>query len=304
MRTVDLQARLRRDLPVILGLGAGTRYLEGTVLAVRERGWGWDSRAYYQAARHLTYSGLPNTSGAYLYSPVFAQMMHPLALLPWPIFAGAWSLTAFLTLNFLLRGVWWPWRVTLLYLSIWEVVSGNIHWAIAAAVAFGLAYPACWAFPALTKIAPGVGMLWFLLRREWRHFATASVTTVVLALISLLITPRNWADWAQLLLRSLSVAPSMGPYFSSAPLRLLLSLVLVAVAAQRSWRWLLPVAVCLSLPNWAPPALIVLYALPRLLQSAPAHFPLGPADGDGPRTSRADATHLRGASAAEGMRDQ
>ena len=37
----------------------------------------------------------------------------------------------------------------------------------------GFRYPVAWAFPLLTKVAPGIGLLWFVVRREWRNLAIA-----------------------------------------------------------------------------------------------------------------------------------
>ncbi len=44
---------------------------------------------------------------------------------------------------------------------------------MAAAIALGFRYPATWAFVLLAKVTPGIGLLWFLVRREWRNLAIA-----------------------------------------------------------------------------------------------------------------------------------
>ena len=46
--------------------------------------------------------------------------------------------------------------------------------AIACVLALvGLGWPAAWALPLLPKVTPGIGVVWFLVRREWRSLAIA-----------------------------------------------------------------------------------------------------------------------------------
>ena len=44
---------------------------------------------------------------------------------------------------------------------------------IAAAIVIGFRWPAAWSLVLLTKITPGIGLLWFAVRREWRSLAIA-----------------------------------------------------------------------------------------------------------------------------------
>ena len=53
----------------------------------------------------------------------------------------------------------------------------------------GLRYPAMWAIPLLTKIGPGIGILWFVVRRDWRSLGIALGTTAAIAGVSFLIDP-------------------------------------------------------------------------------------------------------------------
>ncbi len=50
-----------------------------------------------------------------------------------------------------------------------ELAGGNIHLLLAAAMVLGFRWPATWALVLLTKITPGIGLLWFVVRREWRN---------------------------------------------------------------------------------------------------------------------------------------
>ena len=63
----------------------------------------------------------------------------------------------------------WPWALLILLLPwTYELFVGQVHLFIAAAIVLGFRWPALWAFNILTKVTPGVGLLWFLVRREWR----------------------------------------------------------------------------------------------------------------------------------------
>ena len=54
-----------------------------------------------------------------------------------------------------------------------EIAGGNISLLLALAIVAGFSRPWTWAFVILTKITPGIGLLWFALRREWRSLAIA-----------------------------------------------------------------------------------------------------------------------------------
>jgi hypothetical protein len=58
-----------------------------------------------------------------------------------------------------------------------EIWGGNIEVLVALAVVLGFRWPAAWSFILLTKITPGVGLLWFAVRREWRSLAIVAVAT-------------------------------------------------------------------------------------------------------------------------------
>ena len=75
---------------------------------------------------------------------------------------------------------------------------------IAAAIVIGFRYPVAWAFPLLTKVAPGVGLLWFVMRKEWRNLGIAVASTVAIAAVSAVVAPQLWHDWYDLLRRSIT----------------------------------------------------------------------------------------------------
>ena len=53
----------------------------------------------------------------------------------------------------------------------------------------------------LTKFTMGVGLLWFVVRREWRELAIAAVPAAVICAVSYVFVPQLWADWVDFLTR-------------------------------------------------------------------------------------------------------
>ncbi len=78
-----------------------------------------------------------------------------------------------------------------------ELYYGNVNLLIAAAIALGFRYPAAWSFVLLTKVTPGVGLLWFAVRREWRQLAIALGVTAVIVAASVALDGRLWARMAR-----------------------------------------------------------------------------------------------------------
>ena len=76
-----------------------------------------------------------------------------------------------------------------------EIYHGNIHLWIAAAIALGFRYPWTWGFILLTKVTPGIGLLWFAVRREWRALGIALGVTGAIVAVSLLLDGQLWIDW-------------------------------------------------------------------------------------------------------------
>ena len=69
-------------------------------------GWygiGWDAHAYYVAWYGGLYEELPGSVDAYNYSPLFAQVIWPLTLLPWPVFCAVFVGAAAAGVAWLLR---------------------------------------------------------------------------------------------------------------------------------------------------------------------------------------------------------
>jgi hypothetical protein len=207
----------------------------------------WTTRAgdFYAAAQ-------TGQIGAYLYSPAFAQALAPLVWLPVAVFTAFWTAINCAALWWLLGRLALP---SLLFLPIpFEIISGNVHLLYAVAIVAGFRYPVSWALMVLTKVTRGVGILWFLVRREWRAFLLAIGVTAAISAVSFLLDRASWVTWMHLLQTDLSGAgqasfQTLGWYV---PVPLLPRLVgaagLVGFAAWTNRRWLVPVAVVLALP--------------------------------------------------------
>lgn len=221
---------------------------------------GMDAHAYWLTGSHQhLYGAAPQSADAFLYSPAFAQLIGPLTHLPWPAFVTLWIVLVSATFAWLLAPLGWRWGVPAFCWCVPEIAIGNIYAFLAAVVVLGMRWPALWAFPILTKVTPGLGPVWFAVRREWRQLTWALGGTLALAVISLAIAPRSWSDWVALLLSA------QGGASMWLPLRLVAAVTLTIVAARLNRAWLLAVAMLLACPVIAGvSALSILAAIPRL----------------------------------------
>ncbi len=256
-----------RSHPRELGLAA-VQVLMVFLGLVVAAGWvtrfGADSHAYWNAWRHdHLYTATPGQVDAYLYSPAFAEMLRPLTWLPWPVFAALWSSALAAIFWWLLLPVRVEWRIPLFVLCLPEIVIGNVYALFAAVLVLGFRRPALWAFPVLTKIAPGVGWVWFAVRREWRALAVAVGTTTLVVVISVAAAPSLWAQWVHFLTDNRGYAGESSHLLGV--VRIPMAVAVAAVAARTNRAWLLAVALVLSSPVLASfTPLTALTAIPRL----------------------------------------
>ncbi len=135
--------------------------------------------------------------------------------------------------------------------------------------------PALWAFPLLTKVTPGIGLVWFLVRREWRNLGIALGATGLIVAVSFALTPGAWAEWLGLLTANVG-ADVAYPHVPVPMLyRLPFAFALVAWGAQRNRRWTVPAAMLLALPVIWPGsfALLVATSPPARPASLPTALP-------------------------------
>ena len=159
----------------------------------RQWGTGQDAYCYYQATLADPYARSDWTSPiAYVYSPAFIQLVAPLTRLPWQAFIAVWTLILLVGVRFLTGPKLFALGVIF---AAMELAGGNIEILIAVAMVVGFRWPAAWGFVLLTKVTPGVGLLWFAVRREWNELATALVATGMIVAASAVFMPSAWSEW-------------------------------------------------------------------------------------------------------------
>ncbi len=133
-------------------------------------------------------------------------------------------------------------------LGIMEIAGGNIHIMLAAAMVLGFRWPWTWSLVLLTKITPGIGLLWFAVRREWRQLGIALGATALIVAVSFALMPDAWFRWVEVLR---NVAGRDGTW-AAVPIpflvRLPFAVALVVWGARTDRRWTVPVAGMLALP--------------------------------------------------------
>ncbi len=245
-----------------LGLGFGV----GLDFALT-RAIPFDTSAYWNAADlgHL-YPQIWNADAVYIYPPPLAIILAPVHFIGWHLFVLGWTLLLFMGLwaaarewtlpalavagvPAILLGSAWPAFGLLFY-----PVIGNIQPLIAAAILLSFRWPAAWAFVLLTKIAPGVGILWFVFRREWRNLAIALGATALIAALTFAIAPNTWADFVAFYLRNYAT-PSPVPVVAVPFLvRLPMAIALIWWGARTDRPWTVPIAAgwaSLALYEWS-----------------------------------------------------
>jgi len=209
-----------------------------------------DMHTYWATGAGFSYAtSNPYVVGAYLYAPVFAQGLWPItSTLPWPWFAALW--TAAICAAYIWLVGRWAFPLVLAGAVALELYLGQIDVFIAAAIVIGFRYPAVWAFPLLTKVAPGIGLVWFLVRREWRNLAIALAATVAIAGASAVLAPQLWHDWYDLLRRSITDRQVVDGAYLGIPvwLRLPFALGVIVWGARTDRHWTVPIAALLAMP--------------------------------------------------------
>lgn len=234
-----------------------------------------DTFAYWSAGFPPAYQAPVGSATAFPYSPAAAAVLAPFDALPWPVFEGLWIVAAGAALAIMVGP--WSGLVILVPFVAMDVAAGNIHILLALAIVAGFRWPAAWSAVLLTKVLPGVGLLWFALRREWRHLATALAATGLLILATIAIGGTDpWAAW----LRFLVDTPDDGGGHSGTAILVPLALRLPLAVAVVSWgaltnrRWTVPVAATLALPVlWFNGLAILVAAIPLARRSSSVSLP-------------------------------
>jgi len=227
-----------------------------------------DAEAYWGIDLATLYTDVQlGDQDAFLYSPLVAWLFLPLSLLPYDVFYALFAAINLAALAWLLGP-----RLAALSLFIQpvsnEVARGNIHLLLAVAIVLGFRYPGTWAWVFLTKVSPGVGVLWFAFRREWRRFALAIGWTAAIAAVAFVIAPELWLRWFAMLASNVD---STRPTAIEIPVlpRMAVAVGLLALGASRGRPAIVPLAAMLALPAIWVNSLAMLVAVVTLWRSAP-----------------------------------
>ncbi len=235
-----------------------------TAFTLQRHYLGGDAGAYWAAwHRSGLYGPPPGARDAYLYSPAFADVIRPLALLPRPAFIAVWIGAEAVVYAWLIKPLGPRWAPLALLGCLFELYWGNVHawFALVAVIGFGL--PAAWTLPLLTKVVAAQGVLWFVVRRQWRSVMVVLGTSALIAAFSCVIDPGAWENWFAFVRANPMPVPTA--------VRLTAACVITVVAARTDKRWALPVSLALAAPMFdAFKSLSILAAIPRLVVHARA----------------------------------
>jgi hypothetical protein len=222
-------------------------YLFG-VVGPQAKTVGFDALSYYLYTIDDPYWITHGTMGSFVYSPIAARLFQATSLLAFWQFLWLWLGVLLATALWLGGRSRWLWVLAFPPVAL-ELYHGNIHLLIAAAIALGFRYPAAWAFVLVTKVTPGVGLLWFVVRREWRNLAVALGVTGVLVAISLVADFRLWGEWIEKQLQvSLAQPPNQPQIAIPLLLRLPAAALLVVWGARTDRKWTVPASAALAMP--------------------------------------------------------
>ena len=262
--------RALRDGAIVAGLlFAGYLFL---VVAPATGTFGFDAYAYWAVDPSAPYGQTAGALGAFTYSPPIAWLFGWFKIVPFGTFLVLWTGLQLGT------AIWLGGRWAIAVLAVLafppvslEIYHGNIHLLIAAAIVVGFRWPAAWAFVLLTKVTPGVGLVWFLVRGEWRRLAIALAVTGAIAGVSLALEPQVCRSWVQDSLLATAQGAPLNQFSIPIPLvvRLPLAAVLVGWGGRTDRPWTVPVAATLALPVLWPTGFAILAALWPIAQRRP-----------------------------------
>jgi len=238
------------------------------VQIVSDTQFGGDAHAYWSIDLANLYGRTLNVQDAYLYAPPFAFLISPLLHLSWNAFYVVWTALQHVPLVLSMGPI--PAALgeqTFIGLRT-NLFSGNIHIWTAAMILVGFRWPGVWSAQLLTKVVPGVAILWFVVRGEWRAVRIVALTTAAIVLVTLPFGPRLWIDWINVLVGSGgSVEHGLGKVII-VPLTIRgpIALAIVIVGARWDQRWMLPIAVMLAHPViWRSGPAILIAVVPLYL---------------------------------------
>jgi hypothetical protein len=234
--------RIARDSLVLVGIIAAVVYW---LYLTKSGGAPVDVRYYWAADPSNLYPapGLGEKNG-FNYSPLFDTLVAPGRLLPFEVFVALWRAILLIALVYLAG----PFTIFVLFTVpvASEINAGNIQILLALAIVLGFRWPATWSFVLLTKVTPGIGLLWFAIRRQWRALGIALGFTAALVLVGFVLRPGAWIEWLRLWTGA--PAPVVAPYYLSFWQRLPFALAFIIWGGWKGYRWPVVVGATLALP--------------------------------------------------------
>ena len=223
--------------------------------------WGYDAISYWLPDPIGRYGAAMvdlEGAGAFRYSPVMALPVLAFHLIPWPLFLVAWTGLLIAAVVWLATPRWALLAFVLPPVAL-AVALGNVTVLTTVCIVLGVRYPVAWLVPLLTKITPGVGLLWWAVR-DWRRLIPVAFVGAGLVGLSELILPGSWSAWLTALRAQAGLAdPWAWPMMLSGA-------ALTVYAARTDRAWLLPFCVLLAGRGIGWSSLVVLLALPRLAE--------------------------------------
>jgi hypothetical protein len=239
-----------------------------------------DARSYYDAASRLN-AGAPlypdgideTTNQIYLYPPLLAVVLRPIALLPYELFALIWELVVVASFVLLVRHLGVRRRATWIWIGIlgvpigWCLAIAQAHIPMTLMIAIG--QPWSIALAANLKLFPALIALWWLGRREFEAGAAFLMWSALFVLGQVLLEQDgSFAYFQQIGFEQIGAGTDLrnfSPYVLSpviwASLLAVGAIATLALARTR-WGW----AVAVTFATLAPPRLIV-YMLASIVAS-------------------------------------
>ena len=235
-----------------------------------------DARAYYDAATRLNQGRPlyppdvdPSTNLVYLYPPLLAVVLRPLALLPFEVFAFTWEAIVLGSFALLIRQlgggprVWTA--IGILGIPIgWALSVGQAQVPMTLLLAIG--QPWSIALATNIKLFPALIALWWIGRRDYESLLAFVGWLFVIAIVEVVLEPGGTLAFLRggVSLAQLGDVRNISPYVWASPLAwsafvLVGALVSVALARTR-WGW----AAAVTFATLASPRLLV-YMLTGLL---------------------------------------
>jgi hypothetical protein len=204
-----------------------------------------DAEAYWLLELGPAMYGEPGRPGAFLYSPVFAQLIAPLTALPFVAFYCLILVANLSALVYLLGPVLAAFALLVPFVNR-ELQYGNIHLLIGAITVLGLRHSALLAALPLTKVTPGVAMLYHW--REPGKLAVSFGTLGAITAVSFLVAPNLWFAWVEMLRQPTEITQLS--LWSHTPViyRLGLAIPLVLLAGWKQRPRAVPLIVLLAIP--------------------------------------------------------